>query len=261
MGALSHYLEREGLPTTQISLIRLHSEKIRPPRALWVPFELGRPLGVPGDPSFQRRVLTATLKLLEYPSGPILEDYQEEAWPQSEEATVWACPIDLPVVEEDLTEAELLRKAFLREVGQMATWYQAAKQKRGRTTYGASGLEPMAAAEFVASFLDGTPPQNPRKDLSLPSLAKLASEDLKVFYFEAATAQPGDKADSGELNDWFFGETVAGRVFLRLKQIFEHSQDPETQMVGKLLLLPASQAGRNLDGLAVKESESAPRKL
>ncbi|PPR23423.1 MAG: hypothetical protein CFH39_00667 [Alphaproteobacteria bacterium MarineAlpha10_Bin2] len=65
MGGLAHYLEEEGLATTQISLIRLHSEKTRPPRALWVPFELGRPFGPPNDVPFQRRVLMATLELLQ----------------------------------------------------------------------------------------------------------------------------------------------------------------------------------------------------
>jgi len=60
-------------------LIRLHSEKIKPPRALWVPFELGRPLGIPNDPAFQRRILLATLQLFEAPSGPVLEDYPEDA--------------------------------------------------------------------------------------------------------------------------------------------------------------------------------------
>ena len=65
MGALAHYLEAEGVPTTQVSLIREHTETINPPRALWVPFELGRPLGAPEDPGLQRRVLMAALNLLE----------------------------------------------------------------------------------------------------------------------------------------------------------------------------------------------------
>ena len=34
MGGLAHTLEDEGIATTQISLIRLHTEKIKPPRAL-----------------------------------------------------------------------------------------------------------------------------------------------------------------------------------------------------------------------------------
>ena len=50
-------MEAEGLPTTQISLVRMHTEVIQPPRALWVPFELGRPFGTPGEAAFQRRVI------------------------------------------------------------------------------------------------------------------------------------------------------------------------------------------------------------
>ncbi|MCH7711818.1 MAG: hypothetical protein IH903_09315, partial [Proteobacteria bacterium] len=53
------------MPTTQISLIREHTEKIVPPRALWVPFELGRPFGAPDDSGFQKRVLLGALELLE----------------------------------------------------------------------------------------------------------------------------------------------------------------------------------------------------
>jgi len=35
-----------------VSLIREQTAAIRPPRALWVPFMLGRPFGVPNDPAF-----------------------------------------------------------------------------------------------------------------------------------------------------------------------------------------------------------------
>ena len=77
MGGLAHYLEEESVATTQISLIREHTEIIRPPRALWVPFELGRPLGRPVNPALQTRVLIAALKLLEAEDGPVLEDFVE----------------------------------------------------------------------------------------------------------------------------------------------------------------------------------------
>ncbi|RJX35911.1 MAG: hypothetical protein C4525_02600 [Desulfarculus sp.] len=248
MGGLSHYLERSGLPTTQISLIRLHTEKIRPPRALWVPFELGRPLGAPGDPALQRRVLLAALALLAAPAGPVLKDFPEEAPTAAAEPGVWACPISLPQAEEDLDQAGRLRQAFVREVAQMSTWYQEALQQRGRTTYGVSGLGPLAVADFLASLLEGRAPDNPRPGLSLPGLAKLASEDLKAFYLEAVTAQPGGETDSARLTDWFFGQTVAGRVLLRLRGVLAASDDPEARMVGKLLMVPVSQAARKARG-------------
>ena len=75
MGALGHFLESEGLATTQISLIREHTASIRPPRALWVPHMLGRPLGDPGDVKGQKSVLEGALRLLERAEGPVLVDH------------------------------------------------------------------------------------------------------------------------------------------------------------------------------------------
>ena len=79
MGGLGHFLEREGLATTQISLVREHTAVMKPPRALWVPFELGRPLGEPGDAAFQRRVLMAALDLLDAAPDPVLVDFPDDA--------------------------------------------------------------------------------------------------------------------------------------------------------------------------------------
>ena len=79
MSALAHYFEAAGIPTTLSALVREHAVAIKPPRALSVPFELGRPLGAPEHAAFQTRVIAAALELLERPSGPILEDYPEDA--------------------------------------------------------------------------------------------------------------------------------------------------------------------------------------
>ena len=246
MGGLSHYLEQEGLATTQISLIREHSEKIKPPRALWVPFELGRPLGVPNDPDFQKRVLLAALKLLEAPSGPLLVDFPEEAPASNAPAGPLACPISLPQEQADLASPERLRQAFLQEVTQMGVWHREAEKKREHTTYGASGLEPMEAARLLAGFLVGELPANPRDDLSLPALVKLASEDIKALYMEAITARPGGLTDSASLTDWFFGQCVAGKVFLQLREVMSQSSDKETRVVGSRLMIPVSQASRKV---------------
>jgi len=59
VSALGHYLEEEGIATVAIALIRPQAENTKPPRALWVPFELGRPFGPPSDAAFQKRVLLA----------------------------------------------------------------------------------------------------------------------------------------------------------------------------------------------------------
>jgi len=65
-------LEARGTPTVAIGLVRPQMERTRPPRGLWTPFQLGRPLGEPGDPEFQRRVLMRALGLLERRDGPVV---------------------------------------------------------------------------------------------------------------------------------------------------------------------------------------------
>lgn len=69
-------LERQGIATVCIILLRSIAEKVRPPRALAVPFKHGFPLGKPHDAALQRKVIEAALALLESAGPPpILTDY------------------------------------------------------------------------------------------------------------------------------------------------------------------------------------------
>lgn len=68
MGLVAAELERQGIATVAIQLLREVAERVRPPRALCVPFPHGYPLGVPGDAVGQRRVIESALRLLEDPS-------------------------------------------------------------------------------------------------------------------------------------------------------------------------------------------------
>jgi len=250
VGVLSHYLEASGIPTTGISLIRLHSEKIRPPRALWVPFELGRPLGVPDDAEFQSRVLRAALGLFNEPSGPLLVDYAEEA-PEhgvngADRMDGLACPMRF---DSPSTGTETLTGAVLREIGELQPWYDLAFEKRRRTTFGASGLEINEAVRFLGGWLDvgqsGTPAVPGSKDLSPEALVKLAAEDLKVFYFEAVSAQPQPNPLSArQLADWFWGETSAARFFVALREHFLAEEQPSRKLIGQNLMVPREQWSR-----------------
>src|SRR4029077_12627119 len=71
VSALAHYLEEEGIASVAIALIRPQAENTRPPRALWVPFELGRPTGAPSDAVFQKRVILAAFGMLVEAGGPV----------------------------------------------------------------------------------------------------------------------------------------------------------------------------------------------
>ena len=67
MSLVAAALERKGISTVVIQLLRLVTEKVRPPRALFVPFRHGYPLDSPDDPEKQRAVITAALNLLTDP--------------------------------------------------------------------------------------------------------------------------------------------------------------------------------------------------
>ena len=46
---------------------------------------------------------------------------------------------------------------------------------------------------------------------------RLACEDIKAHYLEAVSAQPGQRA-AREAQAWFWRDTVAGRMFLTLRE-------------------------------------------
>ena len=239
MGGLAHYLEREGLPTTQISLIKEHTETIKPPRALWVSFELGRPFGKPNDPDFQLRVLSAVLDLLNKKEGPILNEYAEEAAYTGSDGP-WACPIDLTLTAQDLSEEGKLIKAFKSEMNQLRNWYDIAVAKRDRTTVGVSDLKVDNLSDFISSFLSDKQPQNPNPDYPLAHTLNLATDDLKAFYTEAATAQPGPAGTSNQIADWFYGQTAAGRLLYAIKDKGIQSDDKYLKIVAGALIIPTA---------------------
>jgi hypothetical protein len=78
VGLVAAELERRGIATVAIQLLREVAERVRPPRALFVPFPHGRPLDAPGEPTRQHAVIEAALRLLEDPSlkPPVLTDFR-----------------------------------------------------------------------------------------------------------------------------------------------------------------------------------------
>lgn len=68
-------LEREGITTVSISLLREVALQLKPPRALWVPFPMGYPLGKPRNAELQHQVIAAALRLLERNDVPVLESF------------------------------------------------------------------------------------------------------------------------------------------------------------------------------------------
>lgn len=78
VGLVAAELERRGISTVVLQLLREVAQRVRPPRALFVPFRHGYPLHSPGEPDRQHAVIEAALSLLEDGSltAPALVDYE-----------------------------------------------------------------------------------------------------------------------------------------------------------------------------------------
>ncbi len=123
----------------------------------------------------------------------------------------------------------------------MRPWYDRAVDNRKRTTVGVSDMDPESMGSFVTEFLDGGMPA-PKGDLSPATLFKLAIEDLRAYYFEAATAQPGqEEANSNTLSAWFYQETVAGNVLFAVRNAHKDTEDKAMRLVINILLIPRTQ--------------------
>jgi hypothetical protein len=235
VGALGHYLEEEGVATTQLSLVREHTAAINPPRALWVPFMLGRPLGVPNDAAFQRRVLLAVLRLFERATGPVLEDFPEDAphvdLGPAPEGLV--CPVSFPRAARDGD----LGEALADEVSQLQAWHDLAVRHRGRTTLGVTGLAPDGIAAFLASWLTDAPRPTYSAELPAADALKRACDELKAFYYEAKAVQPG-RHSSALIQDWFWMETAAGRALLEIRNRAAGNPDPAIKALAAQSLVP-----------------------
>jgi hypothetical protein len=246
VGALAHYLESEGIPTTQISLIREHTAIIKPPRALWVSFELGRPLGLPDDPSFQRRVLLAALELFNAGKGPVLADYPEDV-PEKKDTlqedmfAQAACPVSFTVSTKGQTDTEKLLSSLKREVAELRSWYDLSLEKRGYSAV--AYFTPETASQLLSDFVLNMPLQLPE---SIPSPAvalRFATQDLKAFYFESLLSRPDTiLPDTPGFNKWFWGKNTIGKVLKLVKETCLSSNDEHLRMTGGLLLVPMGQS-------------------
>jgi hypothetical protein len=237
VSALGHYLEEEDIATVAISLIRPQTENTKPPRALWVPFELGRPFGPPSDPTFQKRVILAALRLLERKTGPvIIVDFPDDdpratadpAWrPPFIPAAVATGPADSLAARLE-AESVLLRDAHQRWVAQ-----------HHRTTVGLSGLPIGECARYVADWLRGRAPPSPREGFSAPLILRFAVDDVKAYWLEAA-AVGAAKPSSRQLGDWFWNETAAGAAIYALRAALQESEDERLRLIVSNFIVPAA---------------------
>lgn len=90
MGLIARAIETVGIPTVGISITKDLTEAVGVPRALFVKWPLGHPLGEPHNAAQQRTMIFAALKLLITAQQPGLivepgyrwrrESYSEPVW-------------------------------------------------------------------------------------------------------------------------------------------------------------------------------------
>lgn len=220
---LARALEAAGIATTSISLVREHTEKIKPPRALFVPFPFGYALGRPEDPALQHRVLRAALDLLAEPAGPVLRDFPEDAEPGAEPPA--------PVQASGIAPAAGVPDDPALETSQMRQYHeQWLARSGGRTAFGLCGIPGTrfrGVVRFLQAFAAGEEADMEERpaELPLPSFIRYCADDWKTLYIEGRMAMK-PAAGGDEIARWFWAETAAGQVLRRVRDRLDASDDP-----------------------------------
>lgn len=232
MSVLAVYLEQKGISTIVIGSIRLHMEKVKPPRALWVPFELGRPLGgwIEGDDAnangqFQLKVLREALSLLDKPaSSAVLQDFDADD-PARGIDKQWQAP------------AMSACKTIADEVRYLYSDWQEWRHRYGSKT-GLSNMEITAALDYVERFGSADPANNPSDEMSDTLRFRFCVDDIKTFYLEAAMNR--GLPDSRQLGQWLWNECKVGALLKQRRKENSNNENDRLKLVYEKFLVPGA---------------------
>ncbi|MYC30846.1 MAG: hypothetical protein F4X65_12265 [Chloroflexi bacterium] len=221
MSVLSRVIEEHGIATTTIAMVREHAERVKPPRALFVPFFFGFALGKPNDADFQHGVLKAALDLLSAGEGPVLEDFPDDTDPTL-----------MPQASQVTASPEQSTRSAADEITALRAFYERwVDNNSGRTAVGLCGV-PQRRFRGVIRFLEACAQGDNDADLaerpdgvSRPQFIRYCVDDLKAFYYEARMEQHKE-ADEDSLHRWFWGDTATGKLVTELAAVLNESDDP-----------------------------------
>ena len=259
MSVIQRQIEAQGVSTVSISLFRPFTEAVKPPRALWVPFPFGRPLGAPNNKAIQRKVIFSAFQLFEREKGPVLEDLvltESESHLDARNQKVGqscgakGCNFDDALSSvENPAPPEIAPYSgdfaqIYREIEALRLHHAAyVEQYGGRTQIGYSGV----TSETIERAADALHRFVGKEAISIPpgvgvsssdSLAtqqsifvRLCADDLKAYYLESRLAQKGGGSElSTEYNDWLWFGTKVGSLIVaargRVIEITDRTKDP-----------------------------------
>jgi len=217
-------LERHGIVTTSISLVREHTLSVKPPRALFVPFPYGRALGRPDDAALQHRVLRAVLALTVEPGVPVLSDFpDDDALGDEPPAPTPASAIAVsPVAARDAA----------KEIEALVRAHDAWRAQHGRrTAFGLSGVPLERFADTVRALDAFGRGENVdfadrRRDVPVARFVRWCADDVKALFAESAMAATPDMGADEVLRS-FWADTAAGQILRRVRDRLDASSDPE----------------------------------
>ncbi len=218
---LARALEEGGLTTVALALIKEHAQRVKPPRALFVPFPFGFALGRAEDAAFQHRVIAAALDLLKYDQTPVLAEFPEDGEAPARLLQASAVKDATNVEEDPADEITALRGYYERWLDQHA----------GRTAVGLSGVPQRrfrGLVRYLEKYAEGDEATYDEKPADMPAhrFVRLASDDLKAFYMEARMAQRPEQRNN-DLQNWFWAETAMGHLLAGIAKRLADSDDPE----------------------------------
>ena len=222
--------ERAGLTTVNLALVRGQAESSKPPRALYVEFPLGRPLGRPDDVELQTDVMTAAFALLERDDVPVLVDYPLVIEEESDEPA--SCPMPPrhdPDLHPAIDEARGLRHAYQRNV-----------DATGRTLLGrVTSPDVDGVVALIAKMIEIENGAS-LDDVGLAGGAAIAAgQDIRAYYEEAGL-QLADVTGARSLESWFYRTTETGQLIRRVRTVMQDNGTGDDVTIQ--YLLPATQA-------------------
>jgi len=232
VSTLARALEASGIATISLLSNRAQAEGIGPPRGLYCEFPLGRPLGRPLDPAYQRRVLDAAFSLLPEREGPRIVDFPDVIEDEADQPL--ACPIPPrldPNEPPAIAEARALRPAYERGLA------RAGAPQVGRV------VDPDRIPEAnrpIARLVAGAPwnaveyPGGRIPEVLL---------DIRAYYETAALGLSDHVPAARASESWYHRNTRMGELLRRYFEIVKQADPP---FPGLFYLIPLSQTDAEL---------------
>lgn len=253
VSTLARALEAAGIATVSLLSNRKQAEGIGPPRGLYCAFPLGRPLGKPLDPAYQRRVLDAAFALLDAPASPaspspsspppgsaaapettepLIVDFPDGIEDEADQPL--ACPIPPrldPNEAPAIAEARALRPAYERGLARTGA------PQVGRVV-DADGV-PEAIRPFVA-VVEGAPWN--AVEYAGGRIGELLL-DIRAYYETAALGLSDHVPAARASESWYHRKTRMGDL---LRRYFETVKQADPPFPALFYLIPLSQTEENL---------------